>query len=164
MKRGERLLNSAIVILAAVAVSAMLATGWRLFGLRQELSESRQAASRNEEQATRSILVRTSLPVNRKLQLCNRTNAEVRVIALAASYWAQDGKLKQFNSAEEEWHEWTLGPGETKTMRFEGERGEEWDGSAIFYAAEVQRADGGKSIIAGTSDSLESGCVAVVKE
>ena len=149
--------------LLVVTALAMLMTGWRWWGLRKDLAAAEKVAESSRDEATQSILSGFSLPVNRPLRICNRTGGELKVMTLAASYWGKDGALKQFNSAEQGWHVWTLNRGEAETMKFDGI--EPWEGSTIFYAAEVERSGGVLSLLAGTSDGLKaSACISVTKE
>jgi hypothetical protein len=149
--------------LLVVTALAMLMTGWRWWGFRNDLAAAEKAAKSSGDEATQSILNSFSLPVNRPLRICNQTGRELKVMTLAASYWGRDGTLKQFNSAEHAWHVWTINRSEAEKMRFDGI--EPWEGSAIFYAAEVERAGGGRSLLAGTSDDLKvNACINVTKE
>jgi hypothetical protein len=163
MKRQNGLSTPAAAGLLLTAMLAMLVTGARWWGFRKDLVIAEKSAATSKDEATQSILSGFSLPMNRDLRICNHTNGQVKITALAASYWGKDGALKQFNSATQGWHVWTVDGGETKMIRFEGN--EPWDGSTIFYAAEVERPGGVRSQLTGTSDNLkDGGCATVTKE
>lgn len=163
MKRQHGFSLGLAAIFLGVAALAASMTGWRWWGLRNDLGAAERASERSRDQATRSILGGFSLPANRPLRICNQAGAELKIPALAVTYWGRDGRLTQFNSAERAWHAWTLSRGEDKTIQFDGP--DPWDGSAIFYAIEVERADGGRSLIAGTSDDLKANaCIGIARD
>jgi hypothetical protein len=163
MKRQNGFSLGVSATFLGVATLAALTTGSRWWGLRNDLAAAQRASERSRNQATQSILGGFSLPVNRPLRICNQAGAELKIPALAVSYWGRDGRLKQFNSAEQDWHTWTLARGEDKTIRFDG--ADPWDGSTIFYAVEVERAGGGRSLIAGTSDDLKANaCIDIARD
>ena len=144
------------VALLVVAVVAVALLGWRAIAVHQELVSARDLAAHSNDLATDSVLGSLSLPSNRPLRFCNPTGTRVQVTALAAAYWAEDGTLRQFNSAEHGWRDWSIEPRQNQTMSADPV----WDGSTVFYAAEVKRGDRPVSLLAGTSSDWKgANCV-----
>jgi hypothetical protein len=148
-----------VSLLALLAVAAMLVSGWRFVSLYSQLGAARQAQSEADAAGSRTVVDRLSLPVNRPLQICNH-GAEGKVTALAAFYWTAEGAVAQFNSAQEGWFNWPLPAGKTAPIQWTDGSRRLWDGSAVFYAAEVQRGTQ-TQVVAGTSANLDGGGCAV---
>jgi hypothetical protein len=147
--------------LLLISALALLAIGSRWMNLRDRLTHAEQDAAAAQDLSTRSLLRGFSLPVNKPLHLCNQTGTEVKVVALSAAYWTTDGKVGEFNSAEHDWHQWQLERGQTETMQLENA----WDGSAIFYAVEVQKGNGSRTLLTGTPDNSDArGCVTITAD
>jgi hypothetical protein len=163
MARQNEFSPATAVVSLLIACAAMVMTGWHWYRLSQDLSQAKQSAVASKEDATASLLGTFSLPQNHPLQLCNETKSAVQVTALAATYWAADGTLRQFNSAQLGWHTWQLEPGQKQNMQLA--EGDGWDGSTIFFAAEVQHPGGSRTMLVGTSDEWKPGaCTAVRME
>jgi len=153
-------LSPAVVsLLALLAVAAMLVSGWRFVSLYTQLGAARQAQSEADAAGSHSIVDRMALPANRPLQICNH-GGEGKVTALAAFYWTPEGAVAQFNSAQEGWFTWPLPAGKTAPIQWTDGSRRLWDGSAVFYAAEVQRG-AQTQVVAGTSANLDGGGCAV---
>jgi hypothetical protein len=162
MEQQSKFMDVSAVSLLVIAAAAVAATGWHWLALRNTLKESDRTVAAAESNSTQSLLQGFALPVNQRLSLCNRTQSPVKVVALTAMYWGADGKLVSFNSAEHDWHEWSVEGGDKEDLRLDDAHS--WDGSAIFYAAEIQRANKETSLLSGTLNAQNGGCVAVVTE
>jgi hypothetical protein len=164
MAQQTKFMDVSAVTLLVITAGAVAATGWHWLALRSALKESNRIVAAAESNSTQSLLQGFALPVNQRLSLCNRTQLPVKVVALTAMYWGADGKLVSFNSAEHDWHEWGVESGNKEDLRLDDAHGDGWDGSAIFYAAEIQRANKETSLLSGTLNAQNGGCVAVVTE
>jgi hypothetical protein len=160
--RGQTDIPPAIAVLALVIAAAAVAiTALRCVALYSELEKVRSLEAQSKDKAADSLVGALSLPSNRRLRFCNETGSTVQVTTLAAAYWVGDGTLRQFNSAEHGWQNWTIEPKHDEAIQMNPA----WDGSTVFYAAEVQRAGHPVSLLAGTSaDWKNGGCIAMRAE
>jgi hypothetical protein len=142
----------------SLAVSAMLAL--HCFRLSSEVKAVTGIVAQSRNRTALATLDGFSLPANRKLQVCNDSGADITISALTAFYTDSHGKLRNFNSATNQWHEWHI-PGKSRQqLDLAQNGGTAWDGSVVFYAMDFSRK--GKSfMLTGTSDDLSSGCVSL---
>lgn len=154
--KGQKF-GSIVVLLVSLAAFAGLGARW--FQLHNEQEEAQSELTRLQNQTALATLDSVVLPPNRALSLCNDSAQDLTVSAVAAVYWDKQGKLANFSSAAEQWHTWRLPAKQPAKLDLTGGAAP-WDGSVIFYAADI---DGlGKGVlISGTSDDLKNGCVHV---
>lgn len=145
-----------LMLLASLAASAVLAVRWRNLHAELQTANEKQAVSTNR--AALATFDNVSLPTNRRLTVCNNSLEEATVSAVTAFYWDANGKLKNFNSAKNQWHTWRISAGATQPLSLIEANGAGWDGSVVFYAMDIHR-QGKDSLLSGTSEDLKSGCI-----
>ncbi len=149
------------MLLVCLAVSILL--GVRCYGLYTGTGDLQKMLAQAKDRAAMETLNSISLPPNRKLTVCNNSPADITISAVAAVYWDVQGKLKNFNSAKEQWHTWRLSSGSTQQLNLTQQDGTAWDGSIVFYAMDVNR-QGKDLLVSGTSDDLKGGCIQAVSD
>jgi len=101
---------------------------------------------------------RTDVLYNGSFQVCNESNRDIRVAAVAATYLNQEGGFETFNSQPYGTRLWTIEPGQRKSLTFE-QGNVAWDGSVTYYAALLRAADGQEYPYAGMWPPNDAGCM-----
>lgn len=105
----------------------------------------------------RELQGRTDILANGSFEICNESSSEVTVSRLAATYVNADGGFETFNSEPYGSRLWQIVPGERKSLTFE--QGDvAWDGSVVYYAAELRGPDGQTYPFAGMWPPNAAGC------
>ena len=146
-----------LVILSLTACGLLMAQCYRLRG---EAGSAKEALAQSRNRAALTTLDSFSLPLNRKMAVCNETGTGVTISALTAFYIDDDGSLRNYNSASNKWHTWRIAAGSHQMLDDTGQGGTAWNGSALFYAMDLG-GPGESALLSGTSEDLSRGCIAL---
>jgi hypothetical protein len=156
---GGQKVAAILLMLLSLAVCVLLAVHWT--GLEKELQDEREKLAQSNSRSALATLDSVALPPNRTLSVCNNSPGEITISALVAFYWDANGKLRNFNSARNQWHTWPIRAGEREQLSLTQHDSTVWDGSAFFYAIDMNR-QGKDLLLSGTSDDLKNGCIPAV--
>lgn len=150
---GSRAVPIVLIVFSLLAIALLAARDARLqAGLRAE--NEALAEARNRE--ANAVFDRLDLPPNRRLTVCNASKNDLTISALTAIYIDAGGRSAIFNSASHQWRTWRIPSNAGERELAAPESG--WDGSAVFFAMDVE-SDGKRRLISGTSDDLAGGCI-----
>ena len=155
---GAGKVAAVLLTIVSLAASGLLAV--RCYRLRDEVNAENQIFVQTRERMALATLDSFSLPPNRSMAVCNKSAKDITISALTTIYVNSQGKLRNFNSAKDQWHTWLIPAGSKQFLDMRKQGISIWDGSVVFYAMDIGR-EPQSLLVSGTSDNLKSGCISL---
>jgi hypothetical protein len=152
---GGKLVPALLAVVSLAASGILALQFFRLHAAADTATESVEKLKNHEALAT---LDSFSLPANRVMTVCNNSGRDAAISALTAFYVDSHGTLRSFSSASNQWHTWRLVAASKQKLDLRDAGRTVWDGSAVFYAMDVDR-EGKSQLLAGTSEDLRNSCL-----